>query len=140
MTDSTSRLLAMDFNTGTITVLLNYTLQISRHYGARLSIPLLPNSYSGGLASRNSADSLPFLLNHLRLPSQETPSVLYLSCLRSSLYSLGAPSPPPQKTPFPTNSSSVTELCLPRLPIQTVVRLCLLACLFLQEPVCRVVA
>jgi hypothetical protein len=33
---------------------------------------------------------LPFLLNHLRLPSQETPSVLYLSCLRTSLYSLGA--------------------------------------------------
>jgi hypothetical protein len=32
---STSRILAMDFNTATITVLLNYTLQISRYYSTR---------------------------------------------------------------------------------------------------------
>jgi hypothetical protein len=39
------------------------------------SITLLPISYPGRLASRNSTDSLPFLLNHLQLPPQETLSI-----------------------------------------------------------------
>jgi hypothetical protein len=44
------------------------------------------------------------LLHHLRLPSQETPSVLLLSCLRSSLDSLGTK---PRKTPSLDNNSIV---------------------------------
>jgi hypothetical protein len=102
----------MDFNTGTMTLSQHYTLQISRYYSTRkvfssqpdfqlnwttlnnsdASIPLLPSSYRDRLASRNSTDSqLPFLLNHLRLPSKEIFD-FSLSCVRSSLYSLGAAS------------------------------------------------
>jgi hypothetical protein len=40
---------------------------------------------------------LPSLLNHLLLPTQETPSILILAGVASSLYSIGAD---PQKTPF----------------------------------------
>jgi hypothetical protein len=43
------------------------------------STPLLRSSHPGRLASRNSTDPLPFLLNHLRLPTQETPSVLTIT-------------------------------------------------------------
>jgi hypothetical protein len=50
---------------------------------------LLPGSYPSRLASRNSNDSLPFLLNYLSQPSQETLNSSF-SCLRSSLYRLGA--------------------------------------------------
>jgi hypothetical protein len=41
------------------------------------STPLLPSAYPGRLASGNSTDLLPFLLNHLRVPPQETPSILF---------------------------------------------------------------
>jgi hypothetical protein len=98
---STIRFLAIDFNTGTITDSLSYTFQISRYCsthkifssqpGSHLHWTSLNNSYApvpqfststpGRLASRNSSDSLPFLLNHLRLLSQETPSILMLACL-----------------------------------------------------------
>jgi hypothetical protein len=110
----------MDFNTGTITVSLNYTRKILRYYSTRksslhsqtfnnsdASIPLLPSSYSVRLASRNTTGFLPFLLNHLRLLSQKTLSVdwnpHYIASERSQ-----------QKTPFPNNSSIVTEVRLPR--------------------------
>jgi hypothetical protein len=73
----TSCILATDFNTGTITVSLNYTLQISQYYitqsllsiaglstlnwtalnNSDALIPLLPSSYPGRLVSWNSTDS-----------------------------------------------------------------------------------
>jgi hypothetical protein len=92
--------------TTSITVSLSYTLQISRYYSTRKvfssqpdfqlhwtalnnsdsSIPLLRNSYPGRLASRNSTDSFSIIFDCRlkRLPQ------LYLCCVRSSLYSLGA--------------------------------------------------
>jgi hypothetical protein len=51
----------------------------------------------------------PSILKHLRLSSQDTPSILIPSGLGSSLYSLGAD---PQKTPSPINSPTVIEACL----------------------------
>jgi hypothetical protein len=97
VTLSTSRFLVTDFNTRTITVSPKHTPDITALRCASLrsptanwtelhsiivmpqfliSIPLLPSSYPDRLASRNSTVSLPFLLNHLRVPSQETPSIL----------------------------------------------------------------
>jgi hypothetical protein len=115
LTVSTIHFLATDFNTGTITVSLNYTLQIS-HVNCSLhsrtlnstelhsiilmpqfltAAPLLPGSYYGRLVSRNSTNSLPFLLDHLRLPSQETlqfssftPKLIYWQADVSKLNSL----------------------------------------------------
>jgi hypothetical protein len=45
-----------------------------------------------------------------------------------------------QKTPFPSNSSIVIEVCLARRCIETVVFLLLCACSFPRQPVYRVVA
>jgi hypothetical protein len=56
------------------------------------STPLFPSSHPGRLASRNSIDSqLPSLLTYLRLPPQETPSILFqpeseLLTLRLAVY------------------------------------------------------
>jgi hypothetical protein len=67
------------------------------------------------------------LLNHLRLPSQETPSVLLSADLGSSLYGFREA---PAKTPFPNNSFIVIEVCLPRRCVETSVFLLLRACSF----------
>jgi hypothetical protein len=121
----TGRILVTDFNTVCLRPChLAYISLLN-------SIHLLSSPYSGRLESRNST-SLPFLLNHLRLPSQETPSVLILSCLTSS-WRLQ------QKTPFP-NNSVVIDICLPRRCIETVVLLLPSTCSFLGESVYRVVA
>jgi hypothetical protein len=111
---SISQFLATDFNAGNITISLSYTLQISRTVAHTKSSPhsqtfsstelhsiilmpqflnstsLLPSSYPDKLASGNSTDSqLPSLHNHLRLPSQEAPSILR-QLPEISLHSLGA--------------------------------------------------
>jgi hypothetical protein len=105
---STSRFLVTDFNTGTIAGSLTHTLQVSLYYSTRrdfsslpdfqlhwpLSIPpssviyQLRNSQSNSLLQLPTV-SLPSPLNHLRLPTQETPLILSSAGLRSSLYSLG---------------------------------------------------
>jgi hypothetical protein len=55
------------------------------------------------------------------LPTPETLSILF--CVRSRYIASGRP---PQKTPFPNNSSVVIEVCLPRRCIETeVIRLLL---------------
>jgi hypothetical protein len=99
---STIRFLVTGFNTGIIIVSLSYTLEISWNYSIckifshsqtsnstemhsiilmpqfLSSIPPLPSSYPGRLASRNSTDTKSsFLLSHLRLPSQKTSSILF---------------------------------------------------------------
>jgi hypothetical protein len=53
--------------------------------------------------------SEPTLLNHLQLPTQETPSIILSAVLGLSLYSLGAK---PQKTPFPSLSQQYLDCCL----------------------------
>jgi hypothetical protein len=60
------------------------------------------------------------LLHHLRLPSQETPSISLQAAWDSHYIALGQPQ---QKTPFPNYSSTVIEVCLPRQWIQMVVLL-----------------
>jgi hypothetical protein len=72
------------------------------------------------LASRNSTASLPFILNHFRLPSQKTPSI-FLSTARDPRYT--ASGQPQRKTPFPLNSALVIEVRLPRRWIEKVVLL-----------------
>jgi hypothetical protein len=77
---------------------------------------------------------LPFLLNHLRLPSQQT--LLILSAAWDPHIASGRP---PQKTPFSNSSSVLIEVCLPRRCIETVVLL-FRACSFPRELLYRVVA
>jgi hypothetical protein len=78
------------------------------------------------LFSLNSADTqLPFLLNHLRLPSQEAPSILILPALDPRYIASGRPQ---QKTTFPNNSSVVIEVRLLHRCIETVVLLLLSSC------------
>jgi hypothetical protein len=77
------------------------------------------------------------LLNHLRLPSQETPSIFIQPALDPRYITSGRP---PQKTPFPNNSSIIIEARLSRHGIEIVVLLFLCACLFPRESVYRVVA
>jgi hypothetical protein len=55
--------------------------------------------------------SLPFLLDHLRLSSQETPTILNQLAWDPRYTASGRIQ---QKTAFPNNSSVVTEVCLPR--------------------------
>jgi hypothetical protein len=124
----TSHVLATDFNTGTTTVSLNYTLQISQYCSTYKVFSSQPDC---------QLSSLPFLLNHLRLPSQATPSILILTALDPCYIALGQPK---QKTPFPNNSSVVIDVCLPCCFIETVVLLLLCPSLFPQEPVYQVVA
>jgi hypothetical protein len=80
---------------------------------------------------------LPFLLNHLRLPSQETPSILILSVFDPRYIASGLIQ---QKTQFPINSSIFIEACLPRRCIETEVLVLLCECSFPQEAVYLVVA
>jgi hypothetical protein len=65
-------------------------------------------------------NSLPSFLNHLQLPSQETPSILSQPALEPSNI---APDRPQRETPFPNYSSIVIETCLPRRRLETAVLL-----------------
>jgi hypothetical protein len=65
---------------------------------------------------------LPFLLNHLQLPSQETPSILILPALDTHYIDMGQIQ---QKTLFPNNYSTVIEACLPHCCMEMAVRLLL---------------
>jgi hypothetical protein len=67
---------------------------------------------------------LPFALNHLRLPSQEAPSILSQPALDPCYRASGRIQ---QKTHFPNNSSITIEACLPRRTIETAVLLLLRA-------------
>jgi hypothetical protein len=114
----TSRILVTDFNTGTVTGSLNHTLQISLYYSTYKvfssqpdvqlptelhsviltpqffkSVPLLPNSYPSGLASRNSTDSNDFLCPFYN-PSARTAqrAQLFYYCVNLS----------PRKRTYPT--------------------------------------
>jgi hypothetical protein len=77
---------------------------------------------------------LPSLLNHLRLP---TLSILILAAWDPRYIASGRT---PEKTPFPNNFSVVTEVCLPRRCIETVVLWLLLAYSLPRECVYRAVA
>jgi hypothetical protein len=69
---------------------------------------------------------IPFLLfrlNQLRLPSQETPSILILQIFDPLYTAYGRIQ---QKTPFHNNSFFVIEVCLPHCCVETAVLLCCL--------------
>lgn len=87
VTHSTSRFLVTHFITGTRTVSLNYGLQ-NHCIIAQINISV-----------HSIISFLLLLLNHLLLPSQETPLVLFLPVLKPRYVALGRPQ---QKTPFPT--------------------------------------
>jgi hypothetical protein len=70
----TSRILATDLNT----VIIQSHCNCSTH-----------EVFFSQPHSRNPTNSLASLLSHLRLPSQETPSIIPSAGLGSSLYSLG---------------------------------------------------
>jgi hypothetical protein len=61
------------------------------------SAPLLPSSYPERLSSRNATNSLPFLLNRLRLPSRETLSIQFSAAWGLRYIASGRTQ---QKTPF----------------------------------------
>jgi hypothetical protein len=102
----TSRNLATCFNTIIIPVSLNHTLQISLYYST------LKYEYF----LRSLIPFMPFLLSHLRLPSQKTPPVLIPPALGPRYLASGRPQ---QKTPFPNNPFIVADIfvaagtCLP---------------------------
>jgi hypothetical protein len=77
------------------------------------------------------------LLHHLRLPFQETPSVLIQPALHPRYIASGRPQ---QKSRFPNSPSIVIEVCLPRSCIETAVLLLLRACSFPRGSVYLVVA
>jgi hypothetical protein len=110
-----SRILATDFNTVFI-LISNSTYKVFFH-------SLIP--------------FLPFLINPLRLPSQEIPSILIQPDLDPRYIALGWIQ---QKTPFHNNSSSVIHVCWPRPCIETTFLLLLRAFPFPKEPVYRAVA
>jgi hypothetical protein len=65
----TIRFLATEFNSGTTAVSLNYALQISRCCSTYKVLSSQPDC---------QLNSFPSLLNHIRLLSQKTPSILFL--------------------------------------------------------------
>jgi hypothetical protein len=67
------------------------------------------------------------LLHHLRLPPQENPSIIFSAAWDLRYTASGRPQ---QKTPFPNNSSTIIEVCLPRRYKEAVVLLLLRSCSF----------
>jgi hypothetical protein len=78
----------LQFTVTHASVLKSITVSTIRFLAGTLTVSL--NVFFSCSHSCNSINSLPSLLNHLRLPSQETPSILILAGLGSSLYSLWA--------------------------------------------------
>jgi hypothetical protein len=156
---STIRFLATDFNTGTTTVSLNYTLQISPYYNTHKVFSSQPSLQLHGTAL-NSDASVPQFNSYapkliccqagvsklnwfVDISSQSSSTTIS----KDSLNSLSAAwdphyislRRPQQKTPCKNNSSTVIELCFLRSCIETV-DLLLRACSFSWETFYRVVA
>jgi hypothetical protein len=121
ITVSITRFLVTDFNTGTKTSSLKYASKILRCYNTHKVFSSQPD----------------FQLSTDLLTSQSSSTAASRDSLSSSRYI--ASGRHQRKTPFPNNSSVVTEVCLPHRCIETVFLRFLLAYSFLREPVYRVV-